>query len=62
LLEAGVSFLGLGDPAVMSWGALLHEAHHFLRVAWWMALFPGLALTTAILGLHLIADGLAPRR
>jgi peptide/nickel transport system permease protein len=57
LAEAGVSFLGLGDPAVMTWGALLHEAHHFLRVAWWLAVFPGLALTMTVLGLHLLADG-----
>jgi peptide/nickel transport system permease protein len=57
LAEAGVSFLGLGDPSVMTWGALLHEAHHFLRVAWWLAVFPGLALTVTVLGLHLVADG-----
>lgn len=62
LTEAGVSFLGLGDPAVMSWGALLHDAHHFLRVAWWMAFFPGAALTVTVLGLHLVADGIAPGR
>lgn len=62
LVEAGVSFLGLGDPAVMSWGALLHDAHHFLRVAWWMAFFPGAALTLTVLGLHLLADGIAPGR
>lgn len=61
VVEAGVSFLGLGDPAVMSWGALLHDAHHFLRVAWWMALFPGAALAVTVLGLHLVADGLAAR-
>lgn len=59
LAEAGVSFLGLGDPSVMTWGALLHEAHHFLRVAWWLAVFPGLALTVTVLGFHLVADGLA---
>lgn len=58
LAEAGVSFLGLGDPSVMSWGRLLHEAHHFLRVAWWLAVFPGLALTVTVLGLHLVADEL----
>jgi peptide/nickel transport system permease protein len=57
LAEAGVSFLGLGDPSVMTWGALLHEAHHFLRVAWWLVVFPGLALTLTVLGLHLVADG-----
>jgi peptide/nickel transport system permease protein len=62
LVEAGVSFLGLGDPAVMSWGALLHDAHHFLRVAWWIAFFPGAALMVAVLGLHLIADGVSRRR
>jgi peptide/nickel transport system permease protein len=62
LVEAGVSFLGLGDPAVMSWGALLHDAHHFLRVAWWMAFFPGAALSLTVLGLHLIGDGLAPEQ
>ncbi len=59
LVEAGVSFLGLGDPSVMSWGALLHEAHHFLRVAWWLAVFPGLALTVTVLSFHLVADGVA---
>lgn len=59
LAEAGVSFLGLGDPSVMTWGALLHEAHHFLRVAWWLAVFPGLALTVTVLGLHLLADGVS---
>lgn len=59
LAEAGVSFLGLGDPSVMTWGALLHEAHHFLRTAWWLAVFPGLALTVSVLGFHLLADGLA---
>jgi peptide/nickel transport system permease protein len=59
LAEAGVSFLGLGDPSVMSWGALLHEAHHFLRTAWWLAVFPGLALTATVLGFHLLADDLA---
>ncbi len=62
LAEAGVSFLGLGDPSVMTWGALLHEAHHFLRVAWWLAVFPGLALTLTVLGLHLVADGVADAR
>ena len=42
LLEAGLGFLGLGDPRMMSWGYLANNAQRFLRVAWWMALFPGL--------------------
>ena len=37
LLEAGLAFLGLGDPDVMSWGYLANNAQRFLRVAWWMA-------------------------
>ena len=56
LVEAGVGFLGFGDPAVMTWGALLHEGQHFLRVAWWMAAFPGAALTITVLSIHLLAD------
>jgi hypothetical protein len=36
LAEAGLSFLGLGDPTVMSWGAQLGSAQHFVREAWWM--------------------------
>ena len=56
LVEAGVGFLGLGDPTVMTWGALLHEGQHFLRVAWWMAAFPGAALTLTILAIHLLGD------
>lgn len=61
LAEAGVSFLGLGDPSIMTWGLLLHEAHHFLRVAWWLVVFPGLALTMAVLGLQLMADARSVR-
>ncbi len=58
LIEAGLSFLGLGDPNRVSWGLLLNNARTFLRTAWWMALFPGLAITFAVLGLNLAGDGL----
>lgn len=56
--EAGVGFLGLGDPSVISWGALLGHSQHFVREAWWMSVFPGLALTTTVLACNLIADSL----
>jgi peptide/nickel transport system permease protein len=59
LAEAGLSFLGLGDPSVMSWGSLLGSAQHFVREAWWMSLFPGLAVTVTILGCNLVAGSLA---
>ena len=66
LIEASLSFLGLGDPNVTSWGALAAEAQAFLRVAWWLSLFPGLAILVAVLGLNLlgdaVTDALAGRR
>ena len=58
LLEAGLSFIGLGDPARMSWGYLANNAQRFLRVAWWIALFPGAAIALAVLGLNLLGDAL----
>ena len=54
LLEAGLGFLGLGDPRLMSWGYLMNNAQRFLRVAWWLALFPGSAIALAVLGLNLL--------
>lgn len=56
LLEASLGFLGLGDPNVMSWGYLANNAQRFMRAAWWMALFPGLAIMVAVLGLNLLGD------
>jgi peptide/nickel transport system permease protein len=58
LLEAGLAFLGLGDPDVVSWGYLANNAQRFLRVAWWMVLFPGAAIALAVLGLNLVGDAL----
>jgi peptide/nickel transport system permease protein len=58
LIEAGLAFLGLGDPTVVSWGTMLYNAQRFMRQAWWLAAFPGLALSLAILGVNLLGDGL----
>jgi peptide/nickel transport system permease protein len=58
LLEASLSFLGLGDPNAMSWGLLANNAQRFMRVAWWMAVFPGLAILVAVLGLNLLSDAI----
>ncbi|HXG90465.1 MAG TPA: ABC transporter permease [Vicinamibacterales bacterium] len=58
LAEAGLSFLGLGDPTVMSWGALLGAAHQTISEAWWIAVFPGVALTLTVLACNLLADAL----
>ena len=59
LIEASLGFIGLGDPNVVSWGYLASQSQRFLRVAWWMSLFPGLAIATAVLGLNLVSDALS---
>ena len=57
LFEASLSFLGLGDPNVPSWGQLLAEAN-LRRSAWWMSVFPGIAITIMVVGFNLIGDGM----
>jgi peptide/nickel transport system permease protein len=61
LTEASLGFIGLGDPNAMTWGTLAGQAQGFFRVAWWLALFPGLAIGATVLGLNLIADALSSR-
>jgi peptide/nickel transport system permease protein len=56
---AALSYLGLGiQPPTPEWGALLSEGRNYLRVAWWMTTFPGLAIMTAVLSINLLGDGL----
>jgi peptide/nickel transport system permease protein len=59
LLEAGLGFIGLSDPRAVSLGYLANNAQRFLRVAWWMAVFPGVTIALAILGLNLLGDAIA---
>ena len=59
LVEASLGFLGLGDPNALSWGLLAGQAQGFLRVAWWLPVFPGLAIAVAVLGINLLADAYA---
>lgn len=58
LTEAGLSFLGLGDPTKVTWGQMLNDAQRFLRIAWWLFVFPGAALMVTVLATTMIADGL----
>jgi peptide/nickel transport system permease protein len=58
LLEAGLSYLGLGDPNTVSWGLMLYQAQPVLRNAWWMAVFPGLGIFLGVLSLNLVGDTL----
>jgi len=58
LLESGLSFLGLGDPNLMSWGFMIGAGRSVIRLAWWMSVFPGLAIFLTVLALNLIGEGL----
>jgi peptide/nickel transport system permease protein len=58
LLESGLSFLGLGDPNVMSWGFMIGSSRTVLRQAWWMSAIPGLAILVTVLALNLVGEGL----
>jgi peptide/nickel transport system permease protein len=58
IVEAGLSFLGLGDVAAGSWGIMLSDAQTLLRQAWWMSVFPGLGIALSVLAANLIGEGL----
>jgi len=58
LLEASLAFLGLADANVPSWGALVNNARAYLDVAWWMPVFPGLALALTVIGFNLVGDAI----
>lgn len=59
LIAAGLSYIGLGaQPPTPEWGAMLSGARQYLRDAWWTAVFPGLAITAAVIGVNLLGDGL----
>lgn len=58
LIEAGLAFLGLGDRSDPSLGVLASEAQPYLQTAWWLSVFPGLAIVGLVLGLNLLSDGL----
>ena len=59
LVESGLSFLGFGVPPPQpSWGAMLSSARSYIDYAWWLALFPGLAIFFSITVYNLIGEGL----
>lgn len=59
LAESGLSFLGLGvNPTTPTWGLSLNEGRDFVRQAWWISVFPGLAIMFTVLALNLFGDGL----
>lgn len=58
LIEAGLSFLGLGDPNVISWGAIIGAGRESIRDAWYISALPGVAIFASVLGLNLVGEGL----
>lgn len=59
LLESSLTFLGLGvDPLIPSWGGMLADGRTYLQNAWWVSVFPGLAILLTVLGLNLLGDWL----
>jgi len=58
LLEASLSFFGLGDPNLISWGTMLYNAQGYLRQGWWLSIFPGAAIFLAVLAFNLVGDGI----
>ena len=58
LMESALSFLGLSDPNVVSWGSMIGAGREFLRTAWYLTAVPGLAIVVTVLALNLVSDGL----
>lgn len=58
LFESGLSFLGLGDPNIMTWGFMIGAGRSAIRTAWWMVTLPGLAVLLTVLAINLLGDAL----
>ncbi|WP_410087649.1 ABC transporter permease [Variovorax sp. N23] len=58
LFESGLSFLGLGDPNIMTWGFMIGAGRAAIRTAWWMVTIPGIAVLLTVLSINLIGDAL----
>ncbi len=59
LIGASLSFLGLGaKPPTPEWGAMLSAGRNYLSIAWWITLFPGLAIMVTVLSINMVGDGL----
>ena len=59
LTESALSFLGLGDRNMMSWGFMIGAARTMIREAWWMSVWPGVAILITVLAINLIGEGLS---
>ncbi|MFM7171443.1 MAG: ABC transporter permease [Caldilinea sp.] len=63
LIGSGLSFLGLGvQPPSPDWGLQVNDGRNFVLTAWWITVFPSLAISSLVLGVNLLADGLAQQQ
>jgi peptide/nickel transport system permease protein len=58
LMESALSFMGLGDPNVVSWGSMIGSGREYLRTAWYLCALPGFAIMLTVLALNLLGDAL----
>jgi peptide/nickel transport system permease protein len=58
LTEASLSFIGLGDPNVISWGKMIYDGRSVMQIAWWSTVFPGLAIVVTVMAFYFLGDGL----
>lgn len=58
LIEAALSFMGLGDPNLMSWGYMIGAGRTVIRQAWWMSVFPGIAILLTVVAINLAGEAL----
>lgn len=58
LMEAGLAFLGLGDPNAVSWGSMIGNGRDSIRTAWYLCAIPGIAIILTVLSINLVAEGL----
>lgn len=58
LMESALSFLGLGDPNVVTWGSMIGEGRPLLRSAWYLSAIPGVAIVVTVLALNMLGDAL----
>ena len=58
LTEAGLYFLGLGDPSIISWGQMIYTGKQYITSAWWISAFAGIAIVITVLVFYLLGDGL----
>lgn len=58
LTEASLSFLGLGDPNIISWGQMIYQGKSWITTAWWISAFSGIAVILTVICFYLLGDGL----